>query len=310
MPHKIIIVLILGAAISLVSPDVHAQADDPAKEPVELKLLFNPDEGSGELRAIKERIQSLLRQNEELAPRAESLKQEFWDLQKKVRRSRAEAAALEQKHAENQKKMEQQAQKKLEQKAENTRESGRPQSLQQLRLYDLQYQKKELELELKLKELALKEKQQAYDRQMAEWHQELEQNAAEEKRLADETWASRDNAAPVYELESLKQENMLLESQLKLPVPPQSSAGTKEDLSGRAGPVWEAVRRKEEQKERLERGIERLRLEKDQERSSSDVNSSSFEKEFRGSVERLEQENKELKDRIFSLREKNQKRSY
>src|SRR3989344_1314414 len=97
MPNKIITIFILGAAISLVSLDLHAQAGEPAEglaegpaeEPVDLELLFDPQEGSGELSVIKERIQSLLRQNTGLTDQARSLKQESLELQEKLQQARA-----------------------------------------------------------------------------------------------------------------------------------------------------------------------------------------------------------------------------
>jgi len=285
-----------------VSADRYVQADDSAEGPAEasaeepfedqsgLELLFDPQQGSGELSSIKEQIRSLLRQNEELAPQAIALKQELGDLKERIQRSRDELAALEETRAR---------------RIKNRRESGQPQSLQLLQTYDMQYQKKKLEIELKLRELALQEKQRARERQLAELQKEIDDNAALEKQLAGEAEGPQRGNALVYELESLKQENILLEDQLKLPITPQGS----EDLLGRDGPAWEAIRRKEEQKERLKSRIEQLQLENDEGRSSSDINFSVFEKEFRGSVERLEKENKQLKDQILLLREKTQKRS-
>ena len=251
MPKKLIIVFILGVAISLVPLDLRAQTEEPVEEltegpaeasvaepfeePVDLELLFDPQEGSGELSAIKEDIQSLLRQNEELAPQVESLKQEFWDLQGKVKQSRDEIASLEEKRSERQ--------KDLEQNIKNMRESGQPQALRLLQSYDMQYQKKELELELKLKELASRDKRLARERQLAGSQKELEQNAAEEKRLADEARVFKDSAALVYELEFLKQENILLEDQLRSPRT-LSGSGDIEPESGAAGRSSAAKKRK------------------------------------------------------------------
>ncbi|MBI5023859.1 MAG: hypothetical protein HZC18_02535 [Candidatus Omnitrophica bacterium] len=314
MPEKLIIVFILGAAISLVSLDVLAQTEAPAGElaegspeapvaeplekPVDLELLFDPQEGSGELSAIKEKIQSLLRQNEELAPQVEPLKQELGDLQEKVKQSRAEIASLEKKRSERQ--------KDLEQNMKNMRGSGQPaQALRLLQSYDMQYQEKELELELKLKELASRDKRLARERQLAGLQKELEQNTAEEKRLADEAQVFKDNAALVYELEFLKQENILLEDQLRSPGTLSGSGGIKPE-SGAAG---ETIRRKEEERERLARAIEELKVEQESVSAPEVAGFSVFEARFRDSVKVLEEENKQLKNQIFSLQEKTQKRS-
>ncbi len=274
-----------------------AQTDNSSvEEPVELESLFNPDEGSGELRAVKEKIQSLLRENEELSPQVESVKQEFLDLQEKVKRSRDEVAALEKEHA---------------QQIKDMRESGQPQSLRLLQSYDQQYQKKQLKIELKLQELALKGKQPARDLQISALQKELEENAAQEKQLADEAQALKKNNTLVYDLECLKQENALLEDQLKLSPPLQDSTGIKQGFGdsppGPTGAAWEDIRRKEEEKARLQHKIEQLTVE--QERSPVDSDISVFETQFRGSVERLEEENKQLKDQAFSLQKKIQERS-
>ena len=314
MPNKIIIILILGAAISLVSLDLRAQTEepveeltegpaeasvaDPLEEPVDLELLFDPQEGSGELSAIKEKIQSLLRQNEELTPQVESLKQEFGDLREKAKQSRAEIASLEKKRSERQ--------KDLEQNIKNMRESGQPQALRLLQFYDMQYQKKELELELKIKELALRDKRLARERQLAGSQKELEQNAAEEKRLADEARVFKDNAALVYELESLKQENILLEDQLRSPRTLSGSG----DIEPGSGAVGEIIRRKEEERERLARAIEQLKVEQESVSAPKAGGFSVFEARFRDSVKVLEEENRQLKNKIFLLKEKIQKRSY
>lgn len=292
MSNKIIIIFILGAAISLVSLDLRAQTEEPAEEPVDLELLFDPQEGSGELSAIKKKIQSLLRQNEELAPQVESLKQEFGNLQEKVKQSRADIASLEKKRSERQ--------KDLEQNITNMRESGQPQSLRLLRSYDMQYQKKEFELELKLKELALREKRLARDRQLAGLQKELEQNAAEEKRLADEARVFKDNVAFVYELEFLKQENILLEDQLRFPRTLSGSGGIKPE----SGAVGEIIRHKEEERERLARAIEELKTEQGFVSAPAADGFSVFEARFRDSVKVLEEENRQLKNKIFSFKEK------
>lgn len=293
--------------MAVVSVDLRAQTEEsaggPAAEPLaepettELELLFDPNEGSGELRGIKEKIQSMLRENAELADQAQALKQESLQLEEKLQASRALAPAPA-KPAQTT-----QSAPQPGPPLARLAEGGRPQSLQQLRLYDLQYQQKELELELKLKELASRGKQQVFDRQLEGSRKELEQNAAEEKRLAEEARVLQDSAAFGYELEFLKQENILLEDQLKLPGTPRGSG----DLPERAGPAWENIRRKEEEKTQLEHRLKQL--EQEQERSSADPKLSSFEKEFRKSVQRLEQENQQLDDQIFSLREKIQKRS-
>lgn len=313
MSNKIVIISILGAAISLVSLDLRARAEEPVEEltegpaeasvedsleePVDLELLFDPQEGSGEFSVIKEKIQSLLRQNEELAPQAKLLKQESEDLQKKVEQSRAEIASREKKRPGRQ--------EDLEQNIKNTREPGPPQSLRVLQSYDMQYQKKELELETKLKELALRKERLARERQLVGSQKELEQNAAEEKRLAGEARVFKDNAAFVYELESLKQENILLEDQLRSPRTLSGSGG----ISPESGAVGEIIRRKEEERERLARAIEELEVEQGSVSAPEAAGFSDFDARFRDSVKVLEEENKQLKNQIFSLKEKIQKRS-
>lgn len=304
MPKKLIIVFILGAVISLVSLDVLAQTEEPAGElaeasvaeplekPVDLELLFDPQEGFGELSAIKEKIQSLLRQNEKLAPQVESLKQELGDLQEKVKQSRAEITSLEKKRSERQ--------KDLEQNIKNMRGSGQPQALRLLQSYDMQYQEKELELELKLKELASRDKRLARERQLAGLQKELEQNTAEEKRLVDEAQVFKDNAALVYELEFLKQENILLEDQLRSPGTLSGSGG----INPESGAVGETIRRKEEERERLARAIEELKVEQESVSAPEAAGFSVFEARFRDSVKVLEEENRQLKNKIFSFKKK------
>ncbi len=318
MLEKIIIIFILGAAVSLASFDVRARADAPAdgpveepageaaeeplEEPVALESLFDPEEGSGELRAVKEQIRFLLRQNEELASQAQALKQESLDLQEKVARARAAAEASGAKPAGNQ--------EGPEQNVKDAAKPGQPQSLRLLKSYDLQYQKKELELELKLKELASRGKRQAHDRQLAEMRKELEQNAVEEKQLAEEAERLKgQDGGPAYELECLKQENILLENRLKLLKTSPEFAIMGEGEGDLPAPVWQDIRRKEAQREELQQKIARLEMEQRSSPTDTGANVSIFETQFRGSVERLEEENKQLKKQIFSLQEKIQKRS-
>ncbi|HBO97428.1 MAG TPA: hypothetical protein DE315_02275 [Candidatus Omnitrophica bacterium] len=299
MPDKIIIVFILGAAISLAPFDVHARTDDaPAEEPAGPGSLFDPDEGSSELRVVKEQIQSQLRRNEELVPQAESLKREFLDLQEKVRQSRAAAVAVEKKQARGQ--------EGLGQRIKKATQPGQPQSLRLLQSYDMQYQEKQLEIELRLRELALREKQQARDRQIAEMRKELEQNTIEEGRLAGEAEElKKQSGGPGYELEFLKQENILLENQLRLLKTSPEFAMMGQGLGELPGAVWQSIRQKEARREQLQREIARLEMELRS--SSTDDNLFLFEAQFRGSVERLEKENKGLKDRISSFKKKIQK---
>ena len=304
MPNKIITIFILGAAISLVSLDLHAQTGEPAEalaegpaeasveEPVDLELLFDPQEGSGELSVIRERIQSLLRQNTGLTDQARSLKQESLELQEKLQQARAAVVAPAKDQAP--------APKGLEQTVKDAQGSRQPQSLRLLQSYDMQYQKKELELELKLKGLALRENRPARERQLAGLQKDLEQNTAEEKRLADEALVFKDNAALVYELESLKQENILLEDQLRSPRTLSGPGG----INPESGTVGEIIRRKEAERERLARAIEQLKTEQESVSAPAAVGFSVFEARFRDSVKVLEEENRQLKNKIFSLREK------
>lgn len=274
------------------SLDLHAQTGEPAEDPVDLELLFDPQEGSGELSAIKEKIQSLLRQNTELTDQARSLKQESLELQEKLQQTRAAVVAPAKDRAP--------APKRLEQTAKDAPGSHQPQSLRLLQSYDMQYQKKELELELKLKELALREKRPSRERQLAGLQKELEQNAAEEKRLADEALVFKDNAALAYELEFLKQENILLEDQLRSPRTLSGFGGIKPE----SGTVGEIIRRKEAERERLARAIEQLKTEQESFSAPDSAGFSVFEARFRDSVKVLEEENRQLKNKIFSLREK------
>lgn len=314
MLEKIIVIFILGAAVSLASFDVRARADAPAdgpveesageaveeplEEPAELESLFDPDEGSGELRAVKEQIRFLLRQNEELASQAQTLKQESLDLQEKVARARAAAVAAGIKPAGNR--------EGPGQTLTDAAKPGQPQSLRLLKSYDLQYRKKELELELRLKELALQGKRQAHDHQLAEMRKELEQNAVEEKQLAEEAERLKgQDGGPAYELECLKQENILLENRLKLLKTSPESARMGEGTGDLPGPVWQNIRRKEAQREYLQERIARLETELSFAPADADV--SLFETQFRGSVEQLEKENKDLKDRISSFKKKIQR---
>ncbi len=267
---------------------LRAETGNPsAEEPTKAELLFNSNEGAGELRAIKEQIQTLLRQNEELAPELQSLEKEFSDLQKEMERSRAEVVDLEKRPAPET--------IKPEQKVEDTSVPGQPQSPRLLRFYDLQYEKKLLEIELRLKELALQEKQRVYDAQIALLEKELEQNTFAEK---NETPGPKKQKGDLgYELECLKQENILLENQLKL-------LKTSPDL---VVPLGSNIREKEAQKDQLQQRIAQLEIE--QRHPSADANLPLFEKQFRGTVERLERENKDLKDRISSERKRIQERS-
>ena len=276
--------------MSFAAMDVSAQTSAPAAEPVKLESLFNPDEGSGELRTVKEKIRDLLRQHEELVAQVQSVKQEFLDLREKIKQSRAEVEVLEKKRTEHQ--------KKLEQNVESMRKSGQPQSLQLLQSYDRQYQNKQLEIELKLQELALREKQQALDRQLAELQKEIAENVTLEKELSAAAEESKRNSPLLHELECLKQENILLENQLKLSVAAQDSVG----MNPKTAAAVKTIRRKEEEKARLERKI--AQLQEEQERSPANPDSSLFEKQFRDSIKRLEDENKELNDKILSYQKK------
>ena len=115
---------------------VEASVEASVEEPVDLELLFDPQEGSGELSVIKERIQSLLRQNTGLTDQARSLKQESLELQEKLQQARAAVVAPAKDRAT--------APKGLEQTAKDTPGSRQPQSLRLLQSYDMQYQKKNL----------------------------------------------------------------------------------------------------------------------------------------------------------------------
>ena len=163
----------------------------------------------------------------------------------------------------------------------------------------MQYQKKELELELKIKELALRDKRLARERQLAGSQKELEQNAAEEKRLADEARALKDNAALVYELESLKQENILLEDQLRSPGRCQVPATSNRDPAR-----WGDYPPQRRGRERLARAIEQLKVEQESVSAPKAGGFSVFEARFRDSVKVLEEENRQLKNKIFLLKEK------
>jgi len=276
---------------------VSAQMDNSSvEEPVKLEALFDPNEGSGELRAVKEKIQALLLENEELASQARSLKRESLDLQEKAARFHAATGAAGTAPAGNQ--------EWPEQNVENVAKPGQPQSLRLLRLYDLQYQKKELELKLKFQELALKEKREAHDREIAALQKELEQNTIQEKQLAGEAREfKKQNVWHGYELECLKQENILLKNKLKLlkkTSPEFVMMGEKlEDLPPAVG---QDIRQKEAQREQLQEKIAQLETGLRLSPAGADV--SVFETQFRGFVERLEKENGDLRERIFSLQEK------
>src|SRR3989338_2384989 len=301
MPKKIIIIFILGAAISLVSLEIYPLSLPDALPILEPGSLLDPNEGSGELRVVKEQIQSQLRQNEELVPQAESLRREFLDLQEKVRQARAAAGAVEKKQARGQ--------EGLEQRIKKATQPGQPQSLRLLQSYDMQYQKKQLEIELRLQELARPGKQQARDLQLAEIQKELEQNTIEEKQLAGEAEELKKQPGGTgYELECLKQENILLENRLKLLKASPEFAMMGQGLGDLPGPVWQNIRQKEARREQLQQRIAQLEMELSS--SPADANVPLFEAQLRGSVERLEKENKDLKGRIFSLQEKIQKRSH
>lgn len=318
MLKKIIIIFILGVAVALASFDVRARADAPAdgpveesageaaeeplEEPAELESLFDPEEGSGELRAVKEQIRFLLRQNEGLASQAQALKQESLDLQEKVARARVAAGAVGAKPAGNQ--------EGPEQNVKDAAKPGQPQSLQLLKSYDLQYQKKLIEIESRLRELAFQGKRQAHDHQLAEMRKELEQNAIEEKQLAEEAEKLKNHDGGLaYELECLKQENILLENRLKLLKTSPEFAIMGEGTGDLPAPVWQNIRRKEAQREELQQRIARLEMEQRSSLMDTDANVSLFETQFRGSVEQLEKENKDLKDRISSFRQKIRERS-
>ena len=105
----------------------------------------------------------------------------------------------------------------------------------------------------------MREKRPARERQLAGLQKELEQNTAGEKRLADEALVFKDNAALVYELEFLKQENILLEDQLRSPRTLSGPGG----INPESGTGGEIIRRKEAERERLARAIEQLKTEQE-----------------------------------------------
>ncbi len=151
-------------------------------------------------------------------------------------------------------------------------------------------------------------KGQARDFQLAQIQQEFEQNTIEEKQLVEEAKKlKKQDGRPGYELECLKQENILLENQLKLLKASPEFALMGQGLGDLPAPVWQNIHRKEAQMEQLQQKIAQLEMKV---RSSpADANVSVFETQFRGPVERLEKENEDLKDRIFSERKKIQERS-
>lgn len=300
-----IVLIFLGILLSALSVPVQAQSGAPAGKPVELEALFNPDEGPVEMRAVKEQIRSLLRQNEELEPQARSLKEEFLSLRETVLPLRDEVAAMEKEHARKQ--------QRLEQRIKNISGADASQSLQQLQLYDLQYEKKELELEFQLKEIAAGEKQQAHDRRLAEFRKELDENLRQQKRLSEQADELRGKNIPLtYEIEFLKQENALLENQLRSIKASRNPDGIHQiaeytgDPSGPAGLLRQDIRRKENEKAQLQRKIEQLEME--QKSSAGNANFSSSEAQFFEAVNRLHAENRRLRSQIFSLRQKVQAR--
>jgi hypothetical protein len=86
-----------------------------------------------------------------------------------------------------------------------------------------------------------------------------------------------------------------------------SGPGGIEPGSGAAG---ETIRHKEEERDRLARAVERLKAEQGSFSAPAAGGFSVFEARFRDSVKVLEEENRQLKNKIFLLKEKNQKRSY
>src|SRR3989338_7963086 len=119
MSWKITMLSVVCAGLLGVPVPVSAQMDNSSvEEPVKLEALFDPNEGSGELRAVKEKIQALLLENEELASQARSLKRESLDLQEKAARFHAATGAAGTAPAGNQ--------EWPEQNVENVAKPGQP----------------------------------------------------------------------------------------------------------------------------------------------------------------------------------------
>lgn len=263
-----------------------------ADSPSEVELLLDPAGGSGELQAVKERIQTLLKHNKELEAEYAALQQEFSRLQKQAQQPRREVKALEKELA----RMEQERQQRFKEMQAGSSYGSVP-SLKQLQLYDLYYQRKELELQIQLKEMAYQDQQKGYDEQMAGWQKELEQNREQERRLIariDES--KREGASTSYEIEFLKQQNALLENQIK------ALAGSATSLDDNGGELLAGnIRSKEAELAELKRQIEELQTQ----RSLVQGGESGFSKErLLEEIHRLDQENQQLRNQIFTLRQR------
>lgn len=293
----------LGLVCSLFGPvaagagQEAAPGDSDASKKIE--QLFDPGAGSGEFLAIKEHIQSLLKQNQELETRYASLQKESFGLQKKIKQARQEVAALEQEQVRRQ---ERRRQKFDEMLAKAREDPGPIPGLALLQLHDLQYQKKELELGLQLKAAALRESRQDYDRQLAGLQKQLDESKEQEGRLAAQLKDLETKSAAVLpEIDLLKEENARLEGRNKTAVEADRLAARKkaEQLD-----IARQVRVKEKEKAGLESAIQKLEAELKVSAEGSD-NVYFSQESMRETLERVDRENRQLRSELFSLRQKN-----
>lgn len=209
------VILVLTAGYGWPQEDL-PEGDEPAEEASSPVPTDTVEEGSGYqgLDVLKGRIKALLEENQALEAEYAQIKQEFLDVQGTADSYKEEIAALEEEL------------KQIESADASTQEAdtdikeppdiGQIKDLRQLQLYDLYYQKKELELELQEDQESSQPGQDPGDAQTAALRDELERNLEKEKELRRQTAELQQKTASYpKEIERFKRENAELEEQVK-----------------------------------------------------------------------------------------------
>ncbi len=209
------VVLVLTAGYGWPQEDI-LKGDEPAEEAFFTPPTEAAEEESGYqgFAVIKERINVLLKENQALEAEYAQLKQEFLDVQGTADSYKEEIAVLEEelKQTESADASTQEAGTDIKEPPD----IGQIKDLRQLQLYDLYYQKKELELELQENQESSQPGQEPGDAQTAALRDELERNLEKEKELTRQAAELRQKTASYpEEIEQFKRENAELEDQVK-----------------------------------------------------------------------------------------------
>jgi len=229
------VILVLTAGYGWPQEDI-LKGDEPAEEAFFTPPTEAAEEESGYqgFAVIKERIQVLLKENQALEAEYAQLKKEFLEVQDTAESYKEEIAVIEEElkqtegtdnpteiedspslYARDGEHRANHAKQEAGTDIKEPPDIGQIKDLRQLQLYDLYYQKKELELELQENQASSQPGQEPGDAQTAVLRDELERNLEKEKELTRQAAELRQKTASYpEEIEQFKRENAELEDQV------------------------------------------------------------------------------------------------